>query len=307
MKISVIGAGNVGGLAASRIAAQNHGDVYLIDIVPGLARAKAFDNDDSRALLQSDFSITGSEELKDIKGSDIIVVTAGLARKPGMTREDLLQKNCAILDGISQHILTLAKDAIVIMVTNPLDAMTYFMLKKLRFDRSRVFGMGITLDSSRFANLISKELHVPVTKIQACVIGSHGETMLPLPRFTYLSGKSLTQSADPGQVASLVERTIARGKEIVSLYGSGSAYYAPSAAIAQIVRAIATDQRISIGVSAYVNGEYGFKDICIGLPCIIGKKGIEKVVDLGLDPLEKEQLTASVDSIRQLVKLLPNV
>jgi malate dehydrogenase len=185
--------------------------------------------------------------------------------------------------------------------------MTYFMFKKLRFDRSRVFGMGITLDSSRFANLISKELRVPVTKIQACVIGSHGETMLPLPRFTYLAGKDLAQSADPGQVASLVERTIARGKEIVSLYGSGSAYYAPSAAIAQIVRAVVTDQRIPIGVSVYVNGEYGFKDICIGLPCIIGKKGIEKVVDLGLDPAEKEQLTASVDSIRQLVKLLPNV
>ena len=167
--------------------------------------------------------------------------------------------------------------------------------------------MGITLDSSRFANLISKDLSIPVTDIQACVIGSHGETMLPLPRFTRVKGKELTQLADPGKVAALVESTINRGKEIVSLYGSGSAYYAPSAAIAQIVRAVVTDQHISIGVSAYVNGEYGFKDICIGLPCIIGKKGIEKVVDLGLNPDEQEQLTASVDSIRQLVKLLPNV
>ncbi|MFA6384801.1 MAG: malate dehydrogenase [Candidatus Omnitrophota bacterium] len=301
MKISVIGAGNVGGFAAARIAADNIGDVFLIDIAPKLARAKAFDMDDSRSLLNHDRSVTGSEDLRDIKGSDIIVVTAGLARKPGMTREDLLIKNCAIIEGISSHIRDLAPDAIVVVVTNPLDVMTYFMFKKLNFDRSRVFGMGITLDAARFANLIGKELAHPVTGINACVIGSHGEKMLPLPRLSTVDKKPLAQVATLETIASLVDRTINRGKEIVSLYGTGSAYFAPSAAISQLVRIIARDERIPVGVSAYLNGEYGLADICIGVPCIIGKSGIERIIDLGLTQAEQEQFAASADSIRQLI------
>jgi malate dehydrogenase len=304
MKISIIGAGNVGGMAAERIAAEDLGKVFLIDIVPKLACAKAFDMDDSMALLQRDFSIVASESLNDIDDSDIIVVTAGLARKPGMTREDLLQKNCAILDGISQQIRQRANKAIIIVVTNPLDVMTYFMFKKLSMNRSRVFGMGITLDAARFANLISKELSRPVTKIQACVIGSHGETMLPMPRFTVVDGKPLPQKATQQQIASLVDRTINRGKEIVSLYGSGSAYFAPSAAIAQLVRAIAKNERATLGVSAYLEGEYGFKNICIGLPCVIGRNGIENIIDLGLNPQEQKQLAVSADSVSQLIKLI---
>ncbi|MFA5099305.1 MAG: malate dehydrogenase [Candidatus Omnitrophota bacterium] len=305
MKISIIGAGNVGGMAAARIAAENAGEVFLIDIAPGLARAKAFDMDDARTLLHHDLSVQGSEDLKDIRGSDIIVVTAGLARKPGMTREDLLQKNCAIMDGISRHILELAAGAIVIIVTNPLDVMTHFMFKKLKFGRARVFGMGITLDAARFANLISKELAHPISGIQPCVIGSHGETMLPLPRFTNIDGKPLTQVADKEQISSLVSRTINRGKEIVSLYGTGSAYFAPSAAIAQLVRVIASDERIPVGVSTYLNGEYGLTDICIGVPCIIGKNGIEQIIQLGLNLSEQEQFAASANSIRQMIDLLP--
>ena len=305
MKISVIGAGNVGGMAAARIAAENIGEVSLIDIVPTLARAKAFDMDDARSLLHHDLSVTGSEDLNDIKGSDIIVITAGLARKPGMTREDLLAKNCAILDGISRHIRELAPQAIVIVVTNPLDVMTYFMFKKLAVDRTRVFGMGVTLDAARFANLISKELRHPIAGIQACVIGSHGETMLPLPRFTYVDGRVLTEVTNPATIASLVDRTINRGKEIVSLYATGSAFFAPSAAIAQLVRIIVSNERIPVGVSTYLNGEYGLTDICIGLPCIIGKNGIEEIIELGLNPQEQEQFAVSATSIRQLIKLLP--
>jgi malate dehydrogenase len=304
MKISVIGAGNVGGLAAARIAAENIGEVFLIDIVPGLARAKSFDMDDARSLLHHDLSVNGSEDLNDIKGSDIIVITAGLARKPGMTREDLLAKNCAIIEGISQKIASLASKAIVIVVTNPLDVMTYFIYKKLGFDRSRIFGMGITLDAARFANLISKELKHPIAGIQACVIGSHGETMLPLPRFTNVDGKPLTKVAGSETIATLVDRTINRGKEIVSLYGTGSAYFAPSAAIAQLVRVIVSDEKIPLGVSTYLNGEYGLTDICIGLPCIIGKNGIEDIIELGLNPAEQEQFAASADSIRQQAKHL---
>lgn len=307
MKISVIGAGNVGGLAAARIAAEGNADVYLIDIVPNLARAKAFDNDDSAALLNKDISIRGSQDLGDIKDSNIIVVTAGLARKPGMTREDLLAKNCAILAGIADKIRELANDAIVMVVTNPLDVMTYYMYKKLSFKRSRVFGMGVTLDAARFANLISKDLNVPVTDIKACVIGSHGETMLPLPRFTKVGTETLDKAADKARVASLVEKTVGRGKEIVSLYGTGSAYFAPSAAIAQITGAIARDNKQVLGVSTFVDGEYGFKDVCVGLPCVIGKDGIERIEKLSLDSQETAQLAASVQSIRELSKLLPNV
>jgi malate dehydrogenase len=305
MKISIIGGGNVGGCAAARIAELNVGSVCLVDIVPGLAAAKAFDMDDSRSLLNNNFSITGSEELKDIKGSNIVVVTAGLARKPGMTREDLLSKNCAIIDGICRHIRESAPDAIVIMVTNPLDVMTYYMLHKLKFSPGRVFGMGVTLDSSRFANLISNELSVPVTDIQACVIGSHGEAMLPLPRLTKVKGRSLTHAATSKQINSLVDKTVNRGKEIVWLYGSGSAYFAPSAAIAQLVKAIALNESSTFGVSAYLTGQYGLKDICIGVPCIIGKKGIEKVIELDLEAHERQRFAESADSIRQLLSILP--
>ena len=304
MKISIIGAGNVGGMAAERIAAQNAAGVYLIDIVPNLAKAKAFDMDDSRQLMAGDRRVFGSEDLRDIRDSDIIVVTAGLARKPGMTREDLLHKNCSIMAGLAEKIRELSPGAIVIVVTNPLDAMTYFMFKKLSFKKSRVFGMGVTLDASRFANLISKELSEPVANIRPCVIGSHGEGMLPLARFTYVDGKTLAQIATQQQVDSLVARTINRGKEIVSLYGTGSAYFAPSAAIAQLVKAVADDSRIQLGVSAYLQGEYGLNDLCVGVPCIIGKNGVEKVVDLELNAQELKQLRSSADSIGELIKLV---
>ncbi|MDD4941546.1 MAG: malate dehydrogenase [Candidatus Omnitrophica bacterium] len=304
MKISVIGAGNVGGLAAARIAAENDASVYLIDIAPKLAAAKAFDIEDSRALLLRDAAVCGSEHLEDIKDSSVIVVTAGLARKPGMTREDLLQKNCQILAGISAHIRRHAPQAIVIVVTNPLDAMTYFMFRKLGFGRSRVFGMGVTLDASRFANLIAKELSQPVTAVRASVIGSHGEAMMPLPRFSTVNGKKLTDIMTTGQIDSLINRTVNRGKEIVSLYGTGSAYFAPSAAIAQIVKAVAADSRIQLGVSAYLEGEYGLDGICVGVPCVIGKNGIETVVPLELNAQEHAQMKASADSIKELVSLL---
>jgi len=306
MKISIIGAGNVGGLAAMRIAQDNHKEeVCLIDIVPGMAKGKACDLDDCRQILNNPYQIEGTDDINLLKNSQIIVITAGLARKPGMTREDLLNKNFQILKGVCEKVKTLASEAIVIIVTNPLDNMTYYANKILGFNRRKVFGMGVTLDGSRFANLISQELKIPANEIKPVVIGSHGEAMLPLPRFTLVGKKPLTTMVkDPGQIKSLINKTVERGKEIVSLLGSGSAYFAPSAAIAEIVKTIVKDEKKSLGISAYLDGEYGLKGICVGVPCIIGAGGIEKIIELDLDPQEKKAFCESAESIRKLNTIL---
>lgn len=304
-KITIIGAGNVGGLAAMRIAGENLGDVCLIDLIPGMAKGKSFDLADSCQILNVASHIEGTEDIDQVRDSQVVVITAGLARKPGMTREDLLNKNSLIIKGICEKIKVLAPDAVVIIVTNPLDAMTYYAAKILEFGPRRVFGMGVTLDGSRFANLISRELGVAVTKIQPVVIGSHGEAMLPLPRFTTVGSFPLTEAIkDPSKIAMLVKATVDRGKEIVTLLGSGSAYFAPSAAIASLVSAIIKDKRLPFGVSAQLNGEYGLKDICCGVPCVIGEQGIVKIVELELNPQEKKDFLGSVEAIRNLNSLL---
>ncbi|MCX5707450.1 MAG: malate dehydrogenase [Candidatus Omnitrophica bacterium] len=288
-----------------RIAQENLGEVCLIDVVPGMAKGKSFDLDDCRNILNVPYQIEGTEDINQVKGSQVVVITAGLARKPGMTREDLLSKNSRILKEICEKVKVLAPDSIVIIVTNPLDAMTYYAVKILGFDRRKVFGMGVTLDGSRFANIISRELKVPVNKIQPVVIGSHGESMLPMPRFTMVGSFPLTEFAkDPAKIAMLVKKTVERGKEIVALFGSGSAYFAPSAAIASLVSAIIRDKRIPLGVSAQLNGEYGLEDICCGVPCVIGEQGIVKIVELDLNPQEKKNFLESVEAIRNLNALL---
>jgi malate dehydrogenase len=299
MKISIIGAGNVGGFTAMRLAQTGLGDIALIDIAKGLARGKVLDMEDAQGLLKSNYAIQGTEDLSQIKGSDIIVVTAGLSRKPGMTREDLLNKNALILKDIGLGIKKLAPQSIVIVVTNPLDLMTLFMLKETGFKPNKVFGMGITLDAARFANLISQELNASVGDIIACVIGSHGEGMIPVSRLTTVKGIGLDELMDDKKIGSLVERTISRGKEIVELLGSGSAYFAPSAAIAEIVKVIAKDEKRTLGVSAYLNGEYGIKEICIGVPCRLGKNGIEQIIQLDLSDQEKGAFQKSAAAIKQ--------
>jgi len=282
-----------------RIAQDRLGDVFLIDIAKDLAQGKSFDLEDAQAILKYDYSVHGSQDFTAIKGSDIIVLTAGLARQPGMTREDLLRKNAQILKDICLNIKKLAGGSIVIAVTNPLDLMTLFTLKTTGFPHRQVLGMGITLDAARFANLISKELKIAVNDISACVIGSHGEGMLPLPRFTTIKGVPLDEVMDDLKISQLLQQTIERGKDIVSLLGSGSAYFAPSAAITEIVRAIARDEKRILGVSAYLNGEYGIKDICIGVPCLLGKRGIEKIIELDLNPQEKEVFLQAAAKLKE--------
>jgi len=222
-----------------------------------------------------------------------------------MAREELLSKNSRILKDICLNIKKLAKDSIVIVVTNPLDLMTYLVLKETGFKPQKVFGMGVSLDAARFANVISKELNIPCTEIDACVIGSHGEGMLPLSRFTNVKGVSLDEFVDDKKKEALIRNTINRGAQIVSLLGSGSAYYAPSAAIAALVKIIVKDEKRTMGVCAYLDGEYGLKDICIGVPCRLGKSGIEKIIELDLDKKEKDSFNKTAQSLCQSIKQLP--
>lgn len=304
MKISIIGAGNVGGTAALRIIEQGGSDIVLFDVVPGLAQGKSLDLADSQSLVGRDFSLKGTDKIADIEGSSIVVITAGLARKPGMKREDLLKTNAEIIKGVSLGIKQYCPDAVVVVVTNPVDVMTLCALKNTGFKPNRVFGMGVSLDTSRFANLIAQELKVAVSQVKACVIGSHGEGMVPLVRLSQVEGKTLDKIISKEKARDLAKRTVGRGAEIVSCLGSGSAYYAPSAAVADIVKAVAKDEKRSIGVCAYLNGEYGLKDIYVGVPCRIGREGVEEVIKLDLDPEEQSAFNAAAASIKEQSKIL---
>ena len=299
MKIAVIGAGNVGSLAAMRIAADGLGDVLLIDIVKGLAQGKALDLEDARPLLKNNYGIKGSDDITQLKDSDIIVVTAGLARKPGMTREELLAKNSQILKEVSLKIKSLAPDAIVVIVTNPLDIMTLYALKITGFKPHKLFGMGISLDTARFINLIAEELCLPVTDIEALVVGAHGEGMLPLPRFAKVKGVNLDEFISDEKIQELIKRTVNRGAQIVANLGAGSAFFAPSAAIASIVKTIVKDEKRTVGLCGYLNGQYGIKNTCIGVPCRLGKNGIEQIIELDLTPDELGQLQNSAKAVSQ--------
>lgn len=304
MKISVIGAGNVGGMTALQLAQNMLGQIILIDKLSGLAEGKAFDLEDAKALLKLDYNIQGTDDLKSIKDSTIVVITAGFSRQPGMSREDLLTKNANIVKDIALNIKKLAPQSIVIVVTNPLDAMTYLALKTTDFNPKRILGMGIGLDTARFINLISKKLNVSVLDIEALVIGPHGEGMLPLPRLTNIKGIPLEEFLDEKDIEELVKKTIERGKEIVQRLNTGSAYFAPSLAITSLIKAIVKDEKRILGVSAYLDGQYGLKDICIGVPCRIGKEGVEEIIQLDLNKKERESFFKSTELIRAQIKSL---
>ena len=305
MKISVIGAGNVGSLTAMRIAQDGLGDVLLIDVVKGRAHGKAMDLEDARPLLKYNYHIKGSDDIGELKDSDIVVVTAGLARTPGMTREELLARNAQILKDVCLNIKKQSPGATVIIVTNPLDIMTLYALKITGFKPNKLFGMGSSLDSARFANLIAQELNLAATDIEAVVIGAHGEGMLPLPRFTKVKGVSLDEFLEDKKIEALAGRAVNRGAEIVSSLGTGSAFFAPSAAIAAIVKTIVKDEKRTIGLCSYLNGEYGIKGACLGVPCRLGKLGIEKVIELDLSQEERSKLARSGSLVAQAAGLLP--
>jgi len=305
MKISVIGAGNVGSFSAMNIAREELGDVVLVDILKGMAHGKALDMDDACSALKCSYSIQGTDDLSMIFSSDIVVITAGLARKPGMTREDLISKNASILNDVCREIKDRAPDAIVIVVTNPLDVMTFYALQLTGFSPSKVFGMGLTLDAARFRNLISKTLKIPNKGIEAVVIGSHGEGMMPISRLTTIKGVPLDEFSDEKTTSLLENLTKDRGKEIVSFLGNGSAFFAPAVAVTELVRAVVRDEKLTFGVSALLNGEYNVTGTCIGVPAVIGRNGIEKIVQLPLTENEQEFFSKIAGTLRGFYPSLP--
>lgn len=303
-KVSIIGAGAVGATLAHRVLESGLADVVLLDIIKNMAVGKAFDLLDASPIAGHERTISGTGDYKDIAASDIVVITAGLARKPGMTREDLIAKNSQIVKGVSENIKKYSPDAIVIVVTNPLDSMTYLTLKTTGFKGARVFGMAGLLDASRFIYLIAGELKVPRSSVQTYMLGSHGDTMVPILSKTTVSGRPITELIRKDRLDAIVKRTCERGAEIVSLLGSGSAYYSPSAAVFRMISAILNDSKETIVASAFLNGEYGLKDITIGVPCEIGKAGIEKIIELEMSEEEDIAFRKSAKAIKSSIDIL---
>ena len=303
-RIAVIGAGAVGATLAQRILEGGIADVVLVDILKNLAQGKALDLLDASPVVGHEKNITGTDNYDQIRDSDIVVITAGLPRRPGMTRDDLIAKNAAIMKDVAANVKKYAPRSILIVVTNPLDTMTYLAKRLTGFPKERVIGMAGVLDGSRFIYLLANELNVPRSSIEAYMLGSHGDTMVPVISKTRVNGKPVTGAISKEKLDAIVKRTRDRGAEIVSLLGSGSAYYSPSAAVLKMVKAILGDTKETLVVSAYLDGEYFLKDISIGVPCVLGRNGIERVVELDLSAEEKKAFLNSAQAIRDLNNIL---
>jgi len=303
-KVSIIGAGAVGATLAHRVLESGIADVALLDIVKNLALGKAMDLSDASPAMAHERNIIGTDNYKDIEHSDVVVITAGLPRKPGMTRDELISKNAGIIKDVASKVKAHVPSSIIIVVTNPLDVMAYLAYKVTGFPKNRVIGMAGLLDGSRFIYLIASELKIPRSSVKTYILGSHGDTMVPLISKTEVGGRPVTEVMDSKKLESIVKRTCDRGAEIVSLYGSGSAYYSPSAAVFRMIESILKDKKETIVASAYLEGEYGLKDLYIGVPCKIGKGGVEEIVELDISSHEKAALTKSAEAIKALNKLL---
>jgi malate dehydrogenase len=299
-KITIVGAGNVGASCAAWLAERDLGNIVLVDIpqTEGMPKGKALDIAETGPIRGFDSRVTGTTSYDETSSSDVVVITAGVPRKPGMTREDLVGVNQNIISNIIASITSSSPNAIVIVVTNPLDTMTYLAYKKAGLPRNRVMGQAGILDSARMATFIAMELNVSVSNVQASVMGGHGDEMVPLVRYSTVAGIPISQLMSPERVAAIVERTRKGGGEIVSLLKTGSAYYAPGAAAGQMVEAILKDKQLVVTASAYLDGEYGLKDICFGVPVKLGREGIEKIYEVELDDGEREMLDKSVELIR---------
>jgi malate dehydrogenase len=297
-KVAVIGAGFVGGLSAMRICQERLADVVLVDIAGGIAEGKGLDIEDAASLLHYDTSIKGTADFSQIKDSSVIVVTAGFARKPGETRQDLLNKNSRVIQDISSQIKKFSPQSIVIVVTNPVDVMNFQVYKNTGIDRKKVIGLGVSLDGSRFANLISKELDCRVSEVEPVLIASHNEKMMPLARFTKVKGRPLSELLSQDKISRLIQDTRNRGATIVSHLGSGSAYVAPSAAVLKMVKAILGDEKQETFASAILEGEYGASGVSLGVPVVLGRNGIEKIIDLKLNAEEKQEFLAAAEEIK---------
>ncbi|KAF0134839.1 MAG: malate dehydrogenase [Candidatus Saganbacteria bacterium] len=303
MKITVVGAGNVGAQCAYRLAQKQAGEVVLIDVVAGLPQGKALDMMQAGFIEGFSTKIKGTNDYKDTKDSNVVVITAGLARKPGMSRDDLISKNAEIIASIVKNIVQYSPKAILIIVTNPLDVMTYFAYKLSGFDHRRVFGMAPLLDAARMQYFIA-EACGDANNIYAEVLGSHGDLMVPVPRFSTVKGKPITEILNPEQVNNIEQKTKNGGAEIVGLLKTGSAYYAPGSAAAHMAEAVAKDKKEVIGTCCYLTGEYGLSDVYIGVPAKIGRGGVEEVIELDLLAPEKKALHDSANAVKEICEKL---
>jgi malate dehydrogenase len=307
MKVSVIGAGNVGAKAVYSIAEKNIADIVMVDVAEGLARSKAMDFLHAAPLRGYEVGIRGTEDFAEIAGSDVVVLTAGIARKPGMDRMDLLKVNVGIARQAAREIAMRAPNAIVIVVTNPLDIMAMTVLRETGFALRKVVGMAGILDSTRFRAFIAERLGVWPGDVQAMVMGGHGDEMLPLPRYTSVGGIPIEQLLSPQEVEALAKRTRTGGAEIVAFLKSGSAFYAPGASVAKMVEAVIKDEKRLLPASTYLRGEYGFADIFLGVPVILGRNGVERVVELPLTEEEMKALAVSAEAVRKGMKELESL
>jgi malate dehydrogenase len=304
-KITMVGAGNVGATAVQHIAQRELcEELVMIDVVEGLPQGKGLDMWESAPLFGSDTRVRGSNRMADMEDSDLVLVTAGLARKPGMSRSDLLDKNAEIMRSIVQNVARYASDAIIMVVTNPLDVMTYLAWRVSGFGKQRVIGMAGVLDSARLRSFVAMELGVSVKETQALVLGGHGDSMVPLPQYTTVAGIPITQLMDAVTIERLMARTRKAGGEIVELLKAGSAYYSPGASLAEMVEAVMKNKKQILPCAAILSGEYGLSDICAGVPVVLGRRGIERILEISLAPTELEALKKSAEEVRKDISRL---
>ena len=303
-KVTIVGAGNVGATTAQRIHQFGYADVVMVDVVEDLPQGKALDMLESGPVIGSDASITGSNGYEASADSDVVVITAGIARRPGMSRDDLLLTNMKITTSVTQEVVKYSPNCIIIAVTNPLDAMVQNVYETSGFPRNRVFGMAGVLDTARFRTFIAQELDVSVEDVQAYVLGGHGDDMVPLVRYTTVGGIPISDLMDEDDVQRLVVRARQGGGEIVALLKQGSAYYAPSAAIAQMVEAVLLNKKRILPACAYLEGEYGINGLCVGVPVKLGANGLEQIIEIKLSPDEQTALKASAASVQELVDVM---
>ena len=303
-KVTIVGSGNVGATAAHWIASKELADVVLIDIVEGIPQGKGLDLLEAMPIEKRDSNIVGTNDYADTAKSDIVVITAGIPRKPGMSRDDLLHTNHKIMNDVVGKIVHHSPNCILIIVSNPLDAMAQAAYKMSGFPRERVIGMAGVLDSARFRTFIAQELKVSVENVTACVLGGHGDTMIPLPRYSTVAGIPITELMDKATLERIVQRTRDGGAEIVKHLKTGSAYYAPSAAVTEMVEAILKDKKKILPCAAYLNGEYGIHGLFVGVPVKLGTKGIEQVIEIKLTAEEKAALEKSVAAVKELIAVI---
>ena len=303
-KVTVIGSGNVGATAARSIADKELADVVILDILEGVPQGKGLDMLEACPIEGSDARVLGTNDYADIAGSDVVVITAGLARKPGMSRDDLLQKNYQIIKSVTEQVVKHSPDCIIVPVTNPLDAMCQVVYRVSGFPRERVVGMAGVLDSARMRTFIAQTLNVSVENTHAFVLGGHGDTMVPLPRYSTVAGIPITELMDAETVQGIVTRTANGGAEIVKLLGTGSAYYAPGSSAVEMVEAILKDKKKILPCSAYLQGEYGISDLYVGVPVKLGAGGMEEVIQITLHEDEQAALNRSADAVRELVGVI---